>query len=51
MLFVVKATCVKVVCTFNVPTLKVQTTLTRAFPSKSEYNHIILQVNLHAFHV
>jgi hypothetical protein len=31
--------------------LKVQTTLTRIFPSKSEYNHIILQVNLHAFQV
>jgi hypothetical protein len=25
----------------------VQTTLMRTFPSKSEYNHIILQVNLH----
>jgi hypothetical protein len=23
----------------------------RIFPSKSEYNYIILQVNLHAFHV
>jgi hypothetical protein len=25
--------------------------MTNIFPSKSEYNHIILQVNLHAFHV
>jgi hypothetical protein len=32
-------------------TLKVRTTLIHTFPSKSEYNHIILQVNLHAFHV
>jgi hypothetical protein len=25
--------------------------MTKIFPSKSEYNDIILQVNLHAFHV
>jgi hypothetical protein len=31
--------------------MKVETTLIRIFPSKTEYNHIILQVNLHAFHV
>jgi hypothetical protein len=25
--------------------------MTNIFPSKSEYNHIIIQVNLHAFHI